>query len=155
MSELAIILSENACAVDANVTSRKRALERASELVATSVAEATTQDLYDALLARERLGSTALGDGVAIPHCRAACGGIRAAFLKLDTPVDFDAPDAIPVDLIFVLVVPENETEAHLEVLAKLAGLFGSDANRQRLREATTGSELREQLTELENGAAR
>ena len=154
MSQLAVILDESACAVDGSVTSRKRALERASELVATTVAEASTQDLYDALLARERLGSTALGDGVAIPHCRAACGTIRAAFLKLETPVDFDAPDAVPVDLIFVLVVPQNENEAHLEVLAKLAALFGDPANRESLRAADTGAELLRQLTALENGRA-
>ncbi|MCZ6852531.1 MAG: PTS sugar transporter subunit IIA, partial [Gammaproteobacteria bacterium] len=98
---------------------------------------------------RERLGSTGLGGGVAIPHCRIACDEINAAFLKLEEPIDYDAPDGQPVDLLFVLVVPPDETHAHLEVLANLARIFGEPDNRATLRRASSSTELYEALMGL------
>ena len=101
------------------------------------------QIILDAFMARERLGSTGLGQGIAIPHCRldtvSRCTG---ALLTLANPINFDAPDRQPVDLLFVLVVPSEATDEHLKILAELAQRF-SDANYcQRLRAASTDAEL-------------
>jgi len=100
-------------------------------------------------MSRERLGSTGLGEGVAIPHCRLPCSRIHAACLTLAAPVDYDAADGAPVDLVFVLIVPPEETSAHLEVLAALARLYGSAENRNRLRAAASDKELFEMFTGL------
>lgn len=133
--------------VEAN--SRKRAIEVASDLLAARFPALSARALFDALMNRERLGTTALGDGVAIPHCRTACDRIIGAFLHLETPVDYDAPDGDPVDLLFVLVVPPDETSAHLEVLATLARLFQEPDNRRRLRDCASDAELYEALVGL------
>ena len=92
--------------------------------------------VFDSLFARERLGSTGLGQGVAIPHGRIK--GLKdalGAFLRLAQPVPFDAPDGKPVSLVFVLLVPEKATEKHLQILSELAQMFSDRA----LREAMVG----------------
>lgn len=129
--------------------SRKRAIEIASDLLAARHPELSARTLFDALMARERLGSTALGEGVAIPHCRAECSGIIGGFLQLASPVEYDAPDGAPVDLLFVLVVPPDEATAHLEVLATLARLFQDPESRRRLRQQTADHALYEELVSL------
>ena len=101
------------------------------------------------LMTRERLGSTGLGEGVAIPHCRIPCEHIHAAMLKLEHSVDYDSIDGKPVDLLFVLVVPPEETTAHLELLAELARLFGESTNREQLRASQSDAELYERLIGL------
>jgi len=91
----------------------------------------------DALAARERLGSTGLGHGVAIPHGRSAkIGEARAAFVRLAEPVDFGADDGKPVDLVAALLVPAHFTDQHLKLLAELAELFSDPAVTTGLREA-------------------
>jgi len=93
--------------------------------------------ICDALLARERLGSTGLGLGVAIPHGRIR--GLRhavGAFARLATPIDFDAPDGRPVDLMFVLLVPEKANETHLQLLSTLAQMFSDRAFRESVAAA-------------------
>ena len=129
-------------------SSRKRLLHYASDLLAEQY-DLPARTLFDELMNRERLGSTGLGEGVAIPHCRLPCEAIHAAFLTLQEPVDYDAADGEPVDLVFVLIVPISENKAHLEILADLARLFGSPDNRASLRSATTDDELFERLTGL------
>jgi PTS system nitrogen regulatory IIA component len=129
--------------VDAN--SRKRLLEFASDLLAEKHG-LSARNLFDELMNRERLGSTGLGDGVAIPHCRIPCTQIHGACLTLANPVDYDAMDGEPVDLLFVLLVPPDEQAAHLELLAELARLFGDVNNRSDLRSAKTDEELFELL---------
>ncbi|MFV2090707.1 MAG: PTS sugar transporter subunit IIA, partial [Pseudomonadales bacterium] len=104
------------------------------------------RNLFDELMNRERLGSTGLGDGVAIPHCRIPCRQIHGACLTLANPVDYEAIDGIPVDLVFVLLVPPEENAAHLELLAELAKLFGNPNNRSDLRGTQTDTELFEML---------
>lgn len=131
--------------------SRKRALEAASDLLAANHPDLSARALFDELMSRERLGSTALGDGVAIPHCRIRCDGILGVFLKLTDPVDYDAPDGDPVDLLFVLVVPPEEASAHLEVLATLARVFQAADNRARLRACETDEALYRELVGLVN----
>lgn len=107
-------------------------------------------EFREALVARERLGSTGLGRGVAIPHGRIA--GIErasAAFIKLRTPIDFGAVDAQPVDLVAALVVPAQFTDQHLQLLAELAELFSDDRLTKALREAQDGSAVIAELAEF------
>jgi PTS system nitrogen regulatory IIA component len=119
----------------APVTSKKRALELASELLAGSTPELGQSEVFTALLGREKLGSTGLGHGVALPHGRlGTCGKPVGALVVLAQPIDFDAVDGQPVTILFAMLVPEASTDEHLELLAQLAELFGDPDNCQRLR---------------------
>jgi len=116
-------------------TSKKRVLEYFSKLLAQETSSLTSYDVFEELLGRERLGSTAIGKGVAIPHARVAqCNVTLAAFLQLENGIDFDSIDHKPVDLLFALMVPYNSTDEHLEILAQLAQMFSSDEFREKLR---------------------
>lgn len=98
---------------------------------------------HEALAARERLGSTGLGHGVAIPHGRSnTVTQARAAFLRLERPIDFGADDGVPVDLVAALIVPAHFTDQHLKLLAELAELFSDRAMTAALREAPDSEEL-------------
>jgi PTS system nitrogen regulatory IIA component len=131
--------------------SKKRLLEYISELLAGSSPELTQNEIFDALINREKLGSTGLGKGVAIPHGRiASLERPVCAFIKLATPVDFDATDGQPVDLIFTLLVPEDSTEEHLQVLSTIAEIFSNAGISKALRQCDTGSCLLEQLCQWE-----
>ncbi len=121
-------------------SSRKRVLQFIAELVADEQLSADV--IFDGLMARERLGSTGLGEGVAIPHCRISCEQIRVAFVSLPEPIDYEASDSEPVDLLFVLVVPHEEQHAHLDALAALAEVFSDATNRADLRAAHNDAEL-------------
>lgn len=128
---------------DLTAASRKRALELASELIAARHPAMEPGTLFDALMARERLGSTAVGEGVAIPHCRLpGCATPTGALLHLHETVDFEAPDGERVDLLFVLVVPEEATDAHLALLADVAGAMNRSAFREALRDAGSDAAL-------------
>ena len=127
-----------------DAATKKAALEAASEAVAAARPQLDPRRLLEALLARERLGSTGLGTGVAIPHCRLkGCDAPAAALLRLREPVDFGAPDGEPVDLLFTLVVPDGEQQRHLQLLARLAAAFDPAANREALRRADDDGALR------------
>lgn len=141
--ELERILSPECTRFDLLATSKKRALELASEVLSDHFPELDAGAVFDALLARERLGSTAVGDGVAVPHCRTD-GATEpvAALLRLHEPVDFDAPDDAPVDLMFVLVVPAEENELHLKLLAGAARVLSDGGCRRALRSADTDTGL-------------
>ncbi|OBS09114.1 PTS IIA-like nitrogen regulatory protein PtsN [Acidihalobacter prosperus] len=124
----------------ADIHSKKRALEALSELLAQG-GQVSSHEVFDTLLARERLGSTGLGHGVAIPHGRmTGLKETQAAFIKLSGGIDFDAPDQQPVDLLFALLVPEDSASEHLETLSRLAQLFSDPVAVQQLRTAD-GSE--------------
>jgi len=139
----ALINADNVhCHVDAS--SRKRVLQLAAELIGDAKLPADT--LFDSLMARERLGSTGLGDGIAIPHCRSDCDAMRVGFISLARPIDYGASDGEDVDLLFVLVVPEDEQHAHLQALAQLAEVFSDAQNRIKLRSCTTDAALLEQM---------
>ena len=142
MVDITRILRRDCTLTDVGAQSRKRALELASDLIAAQVPELSARALFDGLMTRERLGSTGLGEGVAIPHCRMPCRAITGALLKLVQPVEFDALDDQPVDLIFVLVVPPEETSAHLETLAALARVFQNPDYRARLRSQSSSDAL-------------
>jgi PTS system nitrogen regulatory IIA component len=118
-------------------SSKKRILEQAAQLLAANAEEPTAEQIFERLLERERLGSTGLAGGVALPHARMpGIDGSRGAFLRLAEPVAFDALDGQPVDLVFALLVPEDANEEHLQLLARLAEMFNEAELRDRLREA-------------------
>ncbi len=127
----------------ADITSKKRALELLSELIAADHEEITPRDVLNCLVSREKLGSTGLGHGVAIPHGRLPqVKSALGAALTLQSGVDFDAPDNEPVDLVVGLIVPEESTDEHLHILANLAQAFSDAESVRAVREATTPEEL-------------
>jgi PTS system nitrogen regulatory IIA component len=130
-------------ACHARGASKKRALELLSELLAHAETGPDAQDIFNSLVARERLGGTGLGHGFALPHGRMQ-GGLRpiGAFVQLVDGVDFDAPDKQPVDLLFALLVPEECTEEHLRILALLAEMFNDKGLRAELRAADSSAAL-------------
>jgi PTS system nitrogen regulatory IIA component len=100
------------------------------------------------LIARERLGSTGLGNGIAIPHGRLKNGQQTiAAFMQLSTSIDYDSVDNAPVDLLFALIVPENSTEEHLNTLATLAEMFSNTETLNKLRQSSSSEEMYTILT--------
>ena len=124
-------------------SSKKRVLENIAQFICDDIPTFNPNQLFDNFIAREKLGSTGLGHGIAIPHCRIkSCNTIIGSLIKLDQPVDFDAIDGEPVDLLFVLLVPEQAHDEHLNVLAKLAELFSDQDFCQQLRTATDSESL-------------
>lgn len=116
-------------------SSKKRVLENIASCISEDIESINPSQLFDSLIAREKLGSTGLGHGIAIPHCRLKdCSKIIGALVKLQEPIDFDAMDGEPVDLIFVLLVPEEADDEHLQVLAKIAEMFSDENFCRRLR---------------------
>lgn len=129
--------------------SKKRVLEQMSKLIAGGQQTLNQTEVFDSLIARERLGSTGLGHGVAIPHGRVKNGTETVgAFIQLQTPIDFDAVDGEPVDLLFGLLVPEQSTQEHLELLAQLAEMFSDAQFVSGLRAATSGADLHARLSQ-------
>jgi PTS system nitrogen regulatory IIA component len=145
-SELERMLRPEQVAYDVEVNSKKRALEVLSELLAAGDPEITAHEVLDSLLARERLGATGLGNGVAVPHGRLkGSKEIKAAFLRLKGDIAFGSVDNQPVDLLFALLVPEDSSASnvrYLQVLAYLAEMFSD----QTLRESMRGARSREEL---------
>lgn len=132
---------------DSEVTSKKRTLELLGELIARDQPDLTAREVFDSLLGRERLGSTGLGYGVALPHGRLSQSQQAiGAFVKLRQGIDFDAIDQQPVDLVFALVVPEHFTDEHLKILAYLAEMFSDKPFCGQLRAADSDQALYEQL---------
>ncbi|GAA0580026.1 PTS sugar transporter subunit IIA [Halomonas salifodinae] len=136
--------------------SKKRVLEFFSTFIAQNTPSLDSQEVFSRLIGRERLGSTGIGHGVAIPHARNAhCKAPLAGFLKLAEPVDFDAVDGEPVDLVFVLLVPEEADDTHLTLLAQVAGVMNDAETRQRLRRCESQRQLYDTLIEaIERHAA-
>jgi len=136
MNQIAKLLPPDNVVVDLDASSKKRVFEQAGILFENQHGIARAA-VYDALFAREKLGSTGLGQGIAIPHGRIkGLKEARGAFLRLATPVQFDAPDGNPVALIFVLLVPETATEHHLQLLSELAQMFSDRAFREQIAAA-------------------
>ncbi len=136
---------------DAHVTSKKRLLE----LIADKAAEhlrLPQKRIFSRLLERERLGSTGLGEGFAVPHARLdGLDRIHACFLKLDQPIAFDAADQKPVDLVFVLFVPEDATEEHLQILAALAKLFSQPGLAENIRHSHDSQDILDIIRQAES----
>lgn len=130
--------------------SRKQAMEVLSQLLSSDLLGITEDEIFDALLARERLGSTAMGHGIAFPHTRiTALRRPQIALLKLEKGVDFRAPDHEPVDLFLAILVPGHKSEHHLELLAHLAEVFAHTEKRHRLRSCMQVEELFNATQEL------
>ncbi len=126
--KLAEILSASRVATGIAVTSKKRALEEIAKLLAQGAPSVSHSEILASLAAREKLGSTGLSHGVAIPHNRmAGVSTTIGAFIRLKHPVDYDAHDGQPVDLIFGLLVPQNSTGEHLAHLRAIAEKFSDD----------------------------
>ncbi|MCX7171022.1 MAG: PTS IIA-like nitrogen regulatory protein PtsN [Proteobacteria bacterium] len=136
MNLIATLLPPANILLSLEASSKKRVFEQAGLLFENQQGIARSA-IYDALFAREKLGSTGLGQGIAIPHGRIK--GLKEAvggFLRLATPVQFDAPDGKPVTLAFVLLVPEAATELHLQILSELAQMFSDPGFREQLAAA-------------------
>ncbi|MCB1715644.1 MAG: PTS IIA-like nitrogen regulatory protein PtsN [Candidatus Competibacteraceae bacterium] len=137
-----------------DVASKKKALELLGNLIADAEPAITSRAIFDSLLGRERLGSTGLGHGVALPHGRLA-GSDHAigAVLKLEQGIDFDAMDQQPVDIMFALLVPEHFTDEHLKIIAYLAEMFDDKLFCEQLRAVTSDQQLYEKLTSWQPAA--
>ena len=133
------------------IGSKKRLLENISELLARKQPQLSKNEIFNSLISREKLGTTGLGRGVAIPHGR--LGGLRrpvCAFIRIEQPIEFDALDGQPVDLVFALIVPEDSTDEHLQILSTIAALFSNPAFCSRLRECGDDACLFRLLTQPE-----
>lgn len=129
------------CAVAGS--SKKRVLEFIAHLVAEHFSFLDENALFNNLVCRERLGSTGIGQGIAIPHCRLEhCDRVIGALITLQDKVPFDAIDNQPVDLLFVLIVPQEATSEHLDLLSQLAQKFNNPAYCARLRACRSDEEL-------------
>jgi len=144
MNQIAKLLSVENVVVGLEASSKKRVFEQAGILFENRHGLARSL-VYDALFAREKLGSTGLGQGIAIPHGRIkGLKEVRAAFLRLATPVQFDAPDGKPVGYVFILLVPEAATEHHLQLLSELAQMFSDKTFREHLAAAADAAATHE-----------
>ncbi|HET6604959.1 MAG TPA: PTS IIA-like nitrogen regulatory protein PtsN [Xanthomonadaceae bacterium] len=143
------LLAPSRVRVEVNVSSKKRLLETLAGLLADGQGAEFERRIFDSLCAREKLGSTALGHGVAIPHGRmAALPSAVGAFVRLSEPLDFGASDGGPVDLLFALAVPEHFSNQHLALLSQLAEMFSDESFCRRLREAPDAGALLQLLSD-------
>ncbi|RUO23484.1 PTS IIA-like nitrogen-regulatory protein PtsN [Aliidiomarina iranensis] len=146
--ELKDILSPDSTRVAVEESSKKKILELISQMVAPKLAGVSKADIFDSLLQRERLGSTGIGLGIAIPHGRLENAGQPvAALITLAQPVDFDAIDNQPVDIIFALLVPKDNPELHLQTLSAVAAKLNQKDCCRALRHSTSSAELYELIT--------
>lgn len=130
-----------------DIRSKKRVLEKLSALLA-SASDQSSKNIFNTLIERERLGSTGLGQGIALPHGRLGQGDeIIAAFIKLPEAISFDSADGQPVDLLFALLVPEAKNNDHLQTLAAIAKFFQDKDNQQLIRDSKSSEEILQKLT--------
>ncbi|MFV0681540.1 PTS sugar transporter subunit IIA [Ottowia sp.] len=154
MNRLASILPASQVLVGVDATSKKRAFEEAG-LLFENLHGLSRALITDSLFARERLGSTGLGHGVAIPHGRIK--GLKApmaAVIQLAQPIGFDAPDEQPVGLLIFLLVPEAATQKHLEILSEIAELLSDSALRERIKSAPSVDDLHSLITDWQSAQA-
>ena len=157
------LISSNAVICNDEIKSKKRALEiLAEQLTAEALKSSPTQpndspskmeadalELFQLLTEREKLGSTSLGHGVALPHARTKqTDQAIGAFLKLNQGINFDSPDDQKTDLIFALMVPEHYTDAHLKILAHLASIFNDESFCKNIRNTNDPNKIYNQLIE-------
>ena len=147
MELIAQILPPGNVIAGLDVGSKKRAFEQIGQMLEEQL-HLGRGKIFDSLFAREKLGSTGLGHGVAIPHGRIK--GLRdtvGVFAQMKQPIPFDAPDGAPVSLMFVLLVPEQATDLHLQILGELAHMFSDRHLRERLGAAHDAEALHKLLT--------
>ncbi len=154
MNHIAKLLPLSNILLNLDVTSKKRLFEQVG-LIFENHQGIARSTVFDSLFAREKLGSTGLGQGVAIPHGRVK--GIKdaiGAFIRLTHPVPFDAPDGKPVGMLFVLLVPEAATELHLQILSELAQFFSDAEMRDQLNSGSDAAALHQKITTWSPNAA-
>jgi PTS system nitrogen regulatory IIA component len=139
---------------DAPGSSKKRALENVANFISEQISGIDSEELFEQLTARERLGSTAVGKGMAIPHCRNAhISQSVICPVKLKQAIDFDANDGQQVDILFVLLVPEDCNDEHLQILSELAQLIDEAEFRNQLRKADSRETLYQAATSFSKAA--
>ncbi|MBA2411973.1 MAG: PTS sugar transporter subunit IIA [Burkholderiaceae bacterium] len=151
MNLISRILPVSNVLLDLPASSKKRAFEQAGLLFENNQAVAHSK-VFDSLFARERLGSTGLGQGVAIPHGRIK--GMKeaiAAFVRVAEPIQFDAPDGQPVSLMFFLLVPEQASQQHLDILSELTQMLSDKPFREALMSATDATMVHAALSSWES----
>lgn len=139
----ALLINADNISCHNSATSKKRVIETLSQLLAANTKATTADTIFQALLERERLGSTGLGKGVAIPHARIP--GIPhtiAAMMTIATPVNYESADNKPVDIVFGLLVPEDGNDQHLQQLARLVSLFREEDTCARIRQSTDAEQI-------------
>ena len=142
------ILSPTHVFSNVECNSKKAAMELLAKNIASSNNGIDQIDVIGCLIARERLGSTGLGNGIAIPHGRLKyCEKTIATFIQLNNGIDYGAVDNMPVDLIFALIVPEESTDEHLQILAILAKMLSETETVDKLRNSKTAKEIFSILT--------
>ncbi len=147
MSLITQILPPGNVLCDLDAGSKAQLFEEAGRLFENNL-QLPRKKVIDSLATREKLGSTGLGYGFAIPHGRIK--GMRAAtgaFIRLKTPIPFDAPDGQPVGMLFILLVPEQATDLHLQILGELAQMFGNRQLREKLQASDNPAEIHQLLT--------
>ncbi|MEW6314604.1 MAG: PTS IIA-like nitrogen regulatory protein PtsN [Pseudomonadota bacterium] len=148
MSLIAKLLPAVNVVAGLDVGSKKRVFEHAGMLFEKNQ-HISHNTVFDSLFSREKLGSTALGQGIAIPHGRVK--GLQdavAAFIRMKQPIPFDAPDGQPVDLVFVLLVPEKATDLHLQILSELAQMFSDNTLRKALATSNDAAQIHKLISE-------
>ena len=148
-------LTDETVATGVAIHSKKRLLEYVAELFSNQNPQLDVTAIFEKLIERERLGSTGLGKGIALPHARMdGLEHAQAVFLKLQDAIDFDAMDNKPIDLVVALLVPSETNEEHLQILAGLAGFFNEDENCKLMRETNDHQKLIDLITNaIENTA--
>ena len=149
--KISALLSPTSIFLDVEVTSKKKLLELIANIVAgrTQLSESA---IFGNLLNRERLGSTALGRGFAVPHARVDnLDDTLACFFRLKEAVNFEAPDDVPVDLVFTIVIPEQATEEHLIILSSLARVFSNEEVCEAIRVAGSKDEIAQIIESAED----
>ena len=140
---LETILTEDRTRVNVQSASKKRTLEILAQIFAEDIDIIDADELFQHFINRERLGSTGIGHGIAIPHCRFNTGGQTfAACITLEEPIDFDSVDSEPVNVIFAMLVPEDAEANHLQTLASIAESLQKPEYVAALRKSKTSSEL-------------
>lgn len=146
--ELADILSEDSVILCSGLKNKSDVLRKLAERAA-EVSGSDAGQIYEALSDREALGSTGLGNGIAIPHGKlAGLEGVTAVFVRLETPIEFEAVDDLPVDLMMMLLAPVGAGADHLKALARVARLLRSETTVDALRRAANAGELYAILTQ-------
>ena len=143
MQPLAELLTPERTACQVPGISKKRLFETLARIISEDQLSLSYDEVFSQLISREKLGSTGLGEGIAIPHCRIGnCSQPTGTLVTLSEAIDFDSPDNQPVDLVFALLVPEEAHQQHLDTLAGLARLFSQSDFCDSLRGATDGATL-------------
>jgi len=144
------LLATDRIFTDQPISSKKKLLEFIAEKAAEELSLAQNE-VYNKLLERERLGSTGLGKGIAVPHARLSnLDDAHACLVKLREAIDYDAPDKQKVDLVFVLFIPQESTEQHLQILASLARIFSQKSITEAIRISTSAQEIIDIIAQAE-----